>query len=220
MKYIYTFSLLIFVIACKKTDIEQLPEFPSTLYLNGITKKSKLHLYSDGKEITDPAVISKFVKTNGGFAQNDTSLVSDEHFTFFSTDSAGILNTFPSLIVTKNGEQFLFKSTNRIITSKEAIETNFNMAKYKSEAEPVWDSKWSTYHMLVGYGNYTELKLSTFEYKRVKWYLMSGYFPEPILQKSSTSGTKFNEFDQSYISKVGKNDTLAIQEYFYTFKKR
>jgi len=30
----------------------------------------------------------------------------------------------------------------------------------------------------------------------------------------------FNEFDEAYVKSISKNDTLAIQEYFYSFKKR
>jgi len=79
---------------CKKTDIEQPPEFPSTRYVNGITIKLKIRLYSDRKEITDNAVITRFLKSSGGFILKDTSFVSDEHIKFISADPAKIPNSF------------------------------------------------------------------------------------------------------------------------------
>lgn len=95
------------------------------------------------------------------------------------------------------------------------------MAKYRSEFEPVWDSKFGIYNMLVGYGNYSELNLSLFEYSRVSWYIYNdpNYYLDPQ-NRGSASGTWFNEFDESYVNSISKADTLAIREYFYSFKKR
>jgi hypothetical protein len=223
MTYLPTLLLLLVVIGCKKTEIEQPPEFPSTLYLNRISIKSKIRLYSDKKEITDKAVIDRFLKNNGGFTLRDSSFVSDEHIKFFSPDSAEIPNSFNSLLITKNGKQFIFRSTNKLIVTKEAIQSSYNMSKYRSEFEPVWDSKFSGYNMLVGYGNYSELNLSSFEYRRVSWNTFSdpdNYYLYPQLYRGSASGTRFNEFDESYVNSIRKADTLAIREYFYSFKKR
>lgn len=223
MKYLPALILLLVIIGCKKTEIEQPPEFPSTLYLNRISIKSKIRLYSDKKEITDKAVIERFLKSNGGFRLKDSSFVSDEHIKFFSPDSAEIPNSFNSLLITKNGKQLIFKSTNKLIVTKEAIQSSYNMSKYRSEFEPVWDNKFSGYNMLVGYGNYSELNLSVFEYRRVSWNTFSdpdNYYLHPQLYRGSASGTRFNEFDESYVNSIRKADTLAIREFFYSFKKR
>jgi hypothetical protein len=221
MKYLSVLIFLLVIISCKKTEIEQLPEFPSTLYLHRISIKSKIRLYSDKKEITDKAVIDRFLKRNGGFRLKDSSFVSDEHIKFFSPDSAEMPTSFNSLLITKNGKQLIFKSTNKQIVTKEAIQYSYNMAKYRSEFEPVWDSKFGIYNMLVGYGNYSELNLSLFEYRRVSWYIYNdpNYYLDP-LNRGSASGTWFNEFDESYVNSISKADTLAIREYFYSFKKR
>jgi hypothetical protein len=203
MKYLYVFILLVVIISCKKTEIEQLPEFPSTLYLHRVSIKSKIRLYSDKKEIMDKVVIDRFLKRNGGFRLKDSSFVSDEHIKFFSPDFAEMPNSFNSLLITKNDKQLIFKSTNRLIVTKEAIQSSYNMSKYRSEVEPVWDSKFSTYNMLVGYGNYSELNLSVFEYRRVSWntfYDPDNYYLYPQLYRGSSSGTRFNEFDESYAS--------------------
>ncbi len=223
MKYVCVLLLLLVINSCKKTDIEQPPEFPSTLNLNRISIKSKIRLYTDRKEITDKALIDRFLKINGGFELKDSSFVSDECIKFFSPDSAEIPDSFNSLLVTKNDNQLVFKSTNRLIVTREAIQYSYNMSKYRSEFVPVWDSKFSTYNMLVGYGNYSELNLSVFEYRRVSWNTFTdpdNYYLHPQLYRGSSSGRRFNEFDESYVNSISRADTLAIREYFYSFKKR
>jgi len=222
MKSLKHFILAIIILACKKTDIEEEPvQFPSTIYLNSITLKSKIRLFSDQKEIKDQKVIDHFAKTFKDFEIRDTSFNSDEKLIFLSPDSASIPNLFGSLNAVKIGDQFLFKSTNiNIITAAQL--PNYKMAKYQSEIEPVWDSKYRVYHMLIGYGDYTALKLSAFKYSSVHWntYLSTDFLLYPFLYKSSSSGIRYNEFNESYIANIGKSDTLAIQEYFYTFKKK
>lgn len=102
------------------------------------------------------------------------------------------------------------------------------MAKHQSEIEPVWDSKYRIYNMLIGYGDYSDLKLSVFNYSLLtRWHNFSNdYFgfndtiSTDYTYRSKTSGKVFNEFNESYVSSVGKSDTLAVQEYFYEFKKK
>ncbi|WP_254413071.1 hypothetical protein [Dyadobacter diqingensis] len=223
MKHCCICILAILFFACKKTKIDPAPQFPSTLYLNGITKKSKIRLFTNKGEITDQSVIDKFVKTTKGFTKKDTSFTSGETLTFFSADSAEIPNSFNSLTVVKKENQLIFKSTNRRIITAANLESNYKMGRYQSEIEPVWDGKFSAYNMLVGYGDYSALKLSVFEYNRVSWFVQWNWgdtSSPDILTKSSSSGTMFNEFNESYISSIQKNDTLAIQEYFYSFQKK
>lgn len=223
MKYLSALILFLVIISCKKTEIVQPAEFPATLYLNRISIKSKIRLYTNKKEITDKVVIDKFLKSNGGFRLKDSSFVSDEQMKFFSPDSAEMPNSFNSLLITKNDNQLIFTSTNRLIVTKEAIQYGYNMSKYRSKFEPVWDSKFSGYNMLVGYGNYSDLNLSVFEYMRVSWntfYDPDYYYLYPQIYRGSASGTMFNEFDESYVNSISKADTLAIREYFYSFKKR
>ncbi|MCF0053607.1 hypothetical protein LXM25_26275 [Dyadobacter sp. LJ53] len=223
MKYLSVVLLLFVIVSCKKTEIEQAPEFPSTVYLNRISIKSKTRLYSNKKEITDNDVIDRFLKSNGGLIIKDSSFVSDEHIKFFSPDSAKFSSSDYPWLITKNNDQLKFKSTNTWIVTNNEIR-NIEMSKYRSEFEPVWDSKFRTYNMQVGYGNYSELSLSSFEYMLVSWTYYDpeySWFPgEGGLYKSSGSGTRFNEFDESFVQHLGKGDTLAIREYFYSFKKR
>lgn len=228
MKYLFVFLLTILITSCKKTEIEQEPtQFPSTLSLTSIKQKSKIRLFSNGQEITDQKVIDDFLKDFKDFEIRDTSFVSDENLVFLSADSASIPNLFESLTVLKSGDQLLFKSTNMHIVTAAQL-TNYKMAKYQSPIEPVWDSKYRVYHMLIGYGDYSDLKLSVFNYSLLtRWHNFSNdYFgfndttSTDYIYKSKTSGKVFNEFNESYVSSIGKNDTLAIQEYFYEFKKK
>lgn len=227
MKYLYACLLIIISLACKKTDIEKESiQFPSTLSLSSIKQKSKIRLFSNKQEITDQKVIDNFLKGFNNFEIRDTSFVSDENLVFLTADSASIPNLFGSLTVLKTADQFLFKSTNINIITADQL-THYKMAKYQSEIDPVWDSKYRFYHMLIGYGDYSELKLSVFNYSLTKWYNNSNdYFGfndttyTGYTYKSKTSGKVFNEFNESYLSSVGKSDTLAIQEYFYEFKKK
>jgi len=221
MKYLSVLLLLLTTISCKKSEIKQLPEFPATLYLNRISVKSKIRLYTDKREITDKTVIDRFVKSYGGFTLKDSSFVSDLYIRFFSPDSAEFSDTFNSLLVTKNDKQLVFKSTRKLIVSEEDIQNFYNMAKYRSEFERMWGSQFSHYNMFVGYGNYSELNLSLFEYNRVWWNTHGdpNYYLDPH-RRGRASGTWFNEFDESYVNSLSKADTLAFREYFYSFKKR
>ena len=228
MKYLYVFLLATIILACKKADIEQESnQLPSTLYLFSISQKSKIRLFSNKKEITDQKVIDHFLKDFKDFEIRDTSFVSDENLVFLTADSASIPNQFESLKFIKTGDQILFKSNNIHIITADQL-TNYKMAKYQSEIEPVWDSKYRVYNMLVGYGNYSELKLSVFNYSVTMWHknFSNDYFgfndttSNDYTYKSKASGKVFNEFNESYINSVAESDTLAIQEYFYSFKKR
>jgi hypothetical protein len=228
MKYLYVSLLAIIILACKKADIEQESnQFPSTLYLTSISQKSKIRLFSNKQEITNQKVIDNFVSGLKDFEIRDTSFVSEENLTFLSADSATIPNLFGSLTVVRTGDQLLFKSTNKNIITAAYLSSNYKMAKYQSEIEPVWDGKYSVYNMLIGYGDYSELKLSVFNYSLTQWYTNSNdYFgfndttSTDYTYKSEMSGKVFNEFNESYINSGTKNDTLAIQEYFYSFKKK
>jgi hypothetical protein len=228
MKYLYVSLLAIIILACKKADIEQESnQFPSTLYLTSISQKSKIRLFSNKQEITNQKVIDNFVSGLKDFEIRDTSFVSEENLTFLSADSATIPNLFGSLTVVRTGDQLLFKSTNKNIITAAYLSSNYKMAKYQSEIEPVWDGKYSVYNMLIGYGDYSELKLSVFNYNLTQWYTNSNdYFgfndttSTDYTYKSEMSGKVFNEFNESYINSGTKNDTLAIQEYFYFFKKK
>jgi len=228
MKYLYVFLLATIILACKKADIEQESnQLPSTLYLFSISQKSKIRLFSNKKEITDQKVIDHFLKDFKDFEIRDTSFASDENLVFLTADSASIPNQFESLKFIKTGDQILFKSNNIHIITADQL-TNYKMAKYQSEIEPVWDSKYRVYNMLVGYGNYSEFKLSVFNYSVTMWHknFSNDYFgfndttSNDYTYKSKASGKVFNEFNESYINSVAESDTLAIQEYFYSFKKR
>ncbi|QRR00754.1 hypothetical protein [Dyadobacter sandarakinus] len=221
MKYLYAL-LFISLLSCERPEIEQPAEFPSTLYLSRISIKSKVRLYTAKKEITDQAIIDRFVESNGGFRLKDSSVVSDEYIKFISPDSAEMVNSSSSFLITKNDKQLLFKSTKKQIVTQGQMKSSFNMLKYRSEFEPVWDNKFSTYNMMVGYGNYSELSMSVFEYLRVWWTTSfdSLFFQHPDLYKASSYGKTLNEFDESYVNSIGKADTLAIREYFYLMKKR
>lgn len=220
LKYLLACVLLLFIISCEKTEIDP-PEFPATLYLNRISIREKIRLYTDKREITDQNVIESFLKSNGGLRLKDSTFESKEYIQFFSPDSAAMLNAFSSLLVTKKDNQFIFKSTNKQIVSKEAIQSSLNMSKYRSDFEPVWDGKFSTYQMLVGYGNYEAIDLSVFEYTRVSWntFLDPDYHLHPEIYKGVASGIRFNEFDEAYVNSLSKADTLAVREYFYSFKR-
>lgn len=223
MKYLSVLILLLMINSCKKTEIEQAVEFPSTLYLNRVSIKSKVRLYTHKKEIIDQVVIDRFLKSNKDFRLKDSSFVSDEYIKFFSPDSAEMSSSYNSLLVTKNDNQLIFRSTKKVIITNESIQYNHNMSKYRSEVEPVWDYKFIAYNMLVGYGNYSELNLSVFEYSRVSWNTFHNpdyYYLYPEIYKGSASGTIFNEFDESYVNSISKADTLAVREYFYSFTKR
>ena len=61
----------------------------------------------------------------------------------------------------------------------------------------------------VGHGDYRTLNFSVLSYK-----LNQG---DGIRYYSRQSGSVFNEFNEEVIARLGRQDTLAIQEFFITF---
>jgi len=212
MKNIAFFLLFAAFFSCKKEE-DKKPQFPADLYMTHVNKKAGIRLFVNKTEIKDKAIIDKFVKGESNFHVNDSSVVSDEKITFLSKDSVYVGGRSIKDIrsVERNGNRFLFKTVTYNMISKSRAELIFDMNKHRSALTPAYDGNYHVDIIMVGYGDYSKVELSLFSYKVVK---RSGQ------SWSLNTGKTFNEFDESYISTVGPNDTLAIEEYSYTLKVR
>lgn len=222
MKFYFTVLLSVLLIACKNHDIDKIAQFPTDLSMVKVNKKSGIRLFINKIEVKDQAVIDEFVAGQQNFGVSSQSIVSSEKIRFLSPDTASIDNIAEKLAVIKTGTQFLFTSVNPAYLTLEYARLIDNMNKHRSELGlPRYDGKYVVNRIVAGYGNYSEIEIPVFNYKLVKAYTVEDYYGwGEYLFRSVNSGKVFNEFDMTYINSLTKTDTLAVEEYSYTFQAK
>lgn len=228
MKNLFLLLLIILSVSCRKTDIEadHIITFPSDLYITKINKKSGLRLFAGGVEIKNQAVINSFIKRHGGFGIKDSVVVSNEKITFISPDTLHFGSATMVYSVYKKDDQFIFKSKNKLILPANSYNSIKNLYKYTDESpELVYNGNYRLNSFRVAYGNYAQLDLSVLSYKTIASSPFAtdyfdnlgagAIFPTP---PSYYVGNIFNEFNENFIRSGRSSDTLAVEEYSYTFK--
>ncbi|WP_221389578.1 hypothetical protein [Dyadobacter sp. NIV53] len=212
----------LFLAACKNQGEDKKPRFPLDLYITRINKTSGVRMYVNKIEIKDQVIINKFVEGDAIFGVNAGGVVSDEKISFLNTDTASVETLYNKKVVTHSDKQFIFRSIEQGRISSEHARLIYNMNKYRSELGPPWyDGLFRVDNLMVGYGDYSEIELSVYNYKIVKAHMFENYYGMgPYLYRSVASGKVFNEFDELYINSLTLTDTLAIEEYTYTFRSR
>jgi hypothetical protein len=222
MKY---FILVLFVAAaaCKNKSIDKAPEFPADLYITKVNKKAGIRLFINKVEIKDKAVIDAFVAGERNFHVESRGVTAEDKISFLSADTASMENLYNKMTVSKTGDQFIFRSVSDHWISPNDTRQFFYMYKYRTEpTRPRYDGKLAVNMMVVGHGDYSNVELSVFNYKIVRagYYRDDSYFGSGSLYRSVAAGKVFNEFDEAYLQTLTKTDTLAIEEYSYTFQVR
>ena len=222
MKY-FILALFVAVAACKPERIDKAPEFPADLYITKVNKKAGIRLFINKIEIKDKAVIDAFVAGERNFHVESRDVTAEDKISFLSADTASMENLYNKMTVSKTGDQFIFRSVSDHWISPNDTQQFFYMYKYRSEpGRSRYDGKLAVNMMVVGYGDYSNVELSVFNYKIVRagYYRDDSYFGSGSLYRSVATGKVFNEFDEAYLQTLTKTDTLAIEEYSYTFKVR
>ncbi len=203
MKLICYLLITTVLFSCKK---ESAVVFPQTLYAKKIIKKTDVRLFINKVEIFNAAVINKFISNSTYFNFHTEPVSPDGKIIFINPDTALIGTTTDKLFIVKTGNQFLFNSP-PMLQSDHILDGLFKYTGTKLR----WPGGYITSIITVGYGSYSNLDISVLGYK-LKYGTQSSF--------GGSAGIAFNEFDETYISKLGPFDTLAIQEYKYNFKAR
>lgn len=214
------FAIILFVggQSCKKDkDKEVIPQFPVELYMKQVKKKDGIRMFVGKTEITDPTVIRNFVRELPYFGVRDSTFVSDEKMVFYSADSASIEKIYPSLKVKRSGDTLFFEARWDMELPEDYAKWIYPMYKYRSPLGNLWyDKKYRLKAQLVGYGNYSQVVLPVFNFKRVR----TQKYMDQIYRSGNAAKVLLNEFDNAYINMIPETDTVAIEEYTYILEKR
>ncbi|MEO6286679.1 MAG: hypothetical protein ABIN80_25045 [Dyadobacter sp.] len=221
MKLYLIFFLSVLLAACKNKDIISASKFPAELNIVKVNKIS-IRLFINKMEVKDKDVIDSFIAGDKEFGVSPHAVSGSDKLRFFSADTASINDGNEKVAVTRTQHQFLFTSVKPSYQSLEYFRLIGNMNKYRSElGGPRYDGKYAVQNMMVGYGNYSEIEIRVFNYKLVKAHKgFDYYFGIERLYRSVNAGKVFNEFDEKYVNSLTQTDTLAIEEYSYTFRAK
>lgn len=225
-QYLMAILLVVFPAACKKQPAEQAielePRFPGDLYVVKVTKKAGIRMFINKIEVKNKWIIDRFISGEQNFGVQTQNVVSDEKIRFISPDTASIENRASKLVVTRDGDQYLFRSINKNYITSEYFRLIGKMNKRRSElGAPRYDGKYQVDFLMVGYGSYTKIEMPVYNYKLVKAHKVDDYFGSgEYMSRSVNTGKVFNEFDETYINSLTQTDTLAVEEYAYTFMLR
>lgn len=197
--------------SCKKNTVtpeDSANPFPVTVYPTSYAAKYSMRMFVGGVEITDPGKITKFV-ANMPASLTTTDLLSKfpASYTFTSADS---------LKFSANNNFFVSKTNNRyVITAISNSAVNpvnplLDVDKYfvfQTTSKPAV-SGFDVTRQFAAYGNYAEFKVSVLNYK----------YRRPLTNNLTAWGLITNEFDPATVTKLGPSDTLAVQEFFITYK--
>jgi hypothetical protein len=217
--YLITALILCAFYSCKKdNEVEKVKKitYSEDLYRVSIVKNAELKMYTNGVQITDNIIIDKYIKQYSQYFNLDkTPLETELRMRFISADSA---------VFEKALGRYRYANTNGkyIFTGKEDINRPgnlplfVNMFKYSMPYVPYnispTQTQYRTKDVRVGYGNAIEMSLPVMSYQVSSRPSSSFYY--------RASGISFNEFDETVLSKMGANDTLAIQLFTYIMKAK
>lgn len=199
--------------ACKK-DPSDKAQFPIDFYSESAEVQTPTRVYTKNGEIKDPAKIQKLTGNVSYFHAEDNQLDKGSRYLIFeSRDSVLFGSNKFKFSVQQSGQQFLFTSS---LTRFQSVPVFDNILYHLIKYENVVQSRGSqtSKEVRIAYGNHRELKLPVFAY-RIS-YSLDG------TQRSlfRYDGIINNEFNESSLSLLGPNDTIAVKTYILTLKAR
>lgn len=217
MKNLTAFFLVcaIAVLGCKKDDDSE-PNFPITLYGESVQVTADTRVYIRGAEIKDAEKISKLIKNYSSYFKAEESLsgIGSTYMTFISKDSATFENSLFRYGIQKSGDQFIMTSAITSISPLPVLPEEIRHHLIKHEhVSSVGNGEYRK-DVKIAYGTYKELKVPVFG------YLISSGLGGPVAGLSRLGGLIPNEFNESALSRLGANDTIAIKTYLITIKAK
>ncbi|WP_133163330.1 hypothetical protein [Siphonobacter curvatus] len=217
--------LLLVLWSCKKDQDESIP-FPRYLVMDYVKAKTPIRLFTAGKEITDQSIISAFLKdsTYTGFERytkhasyfgyEKSPITADTLITFTHSDSVVVgkfdVYSNPRRSVVRKGKELVIISpiyAIRLSNSpiNEIVKHNLIIEDYMHLPNEV--RLYKVREVYAAYGDYNQLEMP-----RISYFYKRG--------NRGNSLSTLNEFDESYITKVAKGDTLVVQEYLLGLKAK
>jgi hypothetical protein len=205
MKSFNGFFLLVILsgvfFSCKKSSVGP----GGTYHAIGLTEESGVRLFTNGKEITDKVIITKYIAGDSEF--NLVYNASDyAAITFTSADTATFGNPLEKFFVKRSNNLYLFYSPYYSPVPNIAnypVITAYNGPTIQQPAGSNF-SQLATEGIYVAHINSGSFALSVLAYKIS---LASGYIAQ---------GVALNDFNENV--KLGLKDTLAIRQYAVTYK--
>ena len=211
MKRLEIIFLIIIILLCScRKDVENIPNFPITLYASEITNLTNVRLFVGKTQITDDNILNKFISDISYFELPNIMELSNKSMIFLSNDSAtwdGI-----GFSVNKNTNQFLFYSPFFMVAANHQSIVR-PLLKHKEDLvqvlpEFITNYCYTTRNVNVGYGSYANMGLCILTYKISRTNSLSHF---------GAAGTILNEFNKDAIDTLQPSDTLAIREYRIRF---
>ncbi len=213
---LFLFALCGCFASCEKVGEQKSVFFPQILYANQINKITEVRLFTQGKEITDTAVINRFIKNETNFNLQNQALNTNEEINFLSKSLVQFGN--PKQAYDLNSD-FANRKTEFIFYSQKLNPVNpqslaYLLLKFKAPVIAtgvVPNIKNTTKDVKVASGNYLELNLSALSYK--------------IKQGNATPqiGIAYNQpitIDTKALEQLQITDTVALQYFTYNFKAK
>lgn len=210
--------------SCKKDEKMEIPkDFPVNLMAERWEVRADTRLFTNGREITDAAVIRAFEENTalGSVIEESTTEDGAEIGLRFESElSASFYFPGGNMLfdVQRKGTRFLFYSqeTYGVNPSGQpsvgSLGFLHNMLKYADrlgEAAPLTGLR-QTREVRVAHGNYKVLKLSAFAYA-LRLYVRNEQ--GDVMRRTAIDGGLLNEFDADVAKFLSASDTLAVKEY-------
>ncbi len=206
MKLLFAFLTIAMCISCKKETID----FPQDLYLSKITASTDVRLFINKIEIFDKPTIDRFISQATIFNLQNQLIDPSTKMAFPSKDTVIFGSSTSKYGVNLNGNQFLFTSPAYLVS---ILLIPSGIMLFPEKITPIPGIGYAVNETRVGYGDFTNLKISLFSYKLLRRNMSSGNY-------ESLSATLYNEFNQPFINALGATDTLAIQEFKLSFNEK
>ncbi|WP_316822924.1 hypothetical protein [Pedobacter gandavensis] len=210
MKSLYKTIGLLFLFsaiftACKKEPKSENIVFPVNFYVHQLKVKSGVRLFTKDGEVTDPIKISKFAGHKDFFNIKDSLVVQPEFlFSITSLDSARftIGNYNNKYTYEIKGNKFLFSSAQVFPLPENSPELNDKLFKYQS---------------VINLGMYQvqrPIQLAYGDFKAVELPMQIYYIARRTESSYHiTNGFSNNEINESFLTTLKNQDTLAYRTY-------
>lgn len=199
--------------ACKK-DPSDKAQFPINFYSESAQIQTPTRVYTKNGEIKDPVKIQQLTGNVSYFHAEDNQLDKGSRYLIFeSKDSVLFGSNEFKFNVQQTGQQFLFTSS---LTRLQSVPAFDNIRDHLIKYENVVQSQGSqtSKEVRIAYGNHQELKLPIFAYR------ISSSLDGTPRSLFRYDGIINNEFNESSLSLLGPNDTIAVKTYILTLKAR
>lgn len=212
---ILLFVLITLVITSCKKNNEKPVTYPLNFYAERIEIVSETRMFTQDGEIKDAQKIAEFTASMDDYfkAENNIDNKGELYVTFLSKEKAIFEGNNYEFEVSQNGDQHLFTSELKTIIPPKVNDSFIDyILKYQSVVTDGTGSGLTLREMKVGYGNYQEIRFPVLVYATTQG--IEGQFIH------KTKMITNNEFNESVISQLRANETLAVKTYMVICKAK